>query len=67
MQFRSTNNRKLISVRTAKAQTIFQFNDDLFLQPQIKPITNKKLFSDLLFQKRFIMEQIITKQTPECF
>ena len=56
MQFRSTNNRKLISVRTAKAQTIFQFNDDLFLQPHIKPITNKKLFSDLLFQKRFIKE-----------
>ena len=56
MQFRSTNNRKLISVRTVKAKAIFQFYDDLFLQPHIKPITNKKLFSDLLFQKRFIKE-----------
>ena len=58
VQFRSTKNRKLKSGRTAKMQAIFQFYDDL---SHIKRITNKNLFSELPFQKRFVKEQIITK------
>ena len=46
---------------------LLPFYDDLFLQPHIKPITNKKFLSDLRLHKTLVKKLIIKPLLKQAF